>query len=538
MTASGFEGLAPLLRLQRMRLAGTLRNGLRSLKRPKRLLLVLLGLSMVSLFVFINARSHDGGNPILSGDGSSLMLSLFLTLFVGTTVVGAMVHGTMLFSPAEVQFLFPGPVGSRALICAQLLSAGTKAFSGALVFTIFLKPQGVEAWRVLLGYQLVFSALVALGMWVDLMHMRLQPLERKRRGWVTGIGLALALTGVAAATAARDGGWSVDALRWVGLPGRLFAGLISAPDRATALLCLAGSVGVVAGLALACLYWKAPVRAGALHSSERRRAALDRLSKGGPFAEKVQRSTSGRLLPMLPRWGGAGAHAWRQLSSLRRRRKAFGLLIMVPLIAAVSMTLVGDRPRPELGAAMAIFLLMLLGPFYVQCDFRSDHGSLAWLRSLPTSASALAAGQLIASAIVVSGLQLIMGGWGVLLTNRERLPYWVGGLALLPVFNMILLAVENAVWLVHPTRLDYRNGPPGALEIVRMYGVFLAKAVILCVTVGLALLPGFGVHLLTGSPSAAIATAALSLLLETALLVVIVGRLFRWVDPSRDLADD
>lgn len=538
MTATGFEGLRPLLHLQKRRFVGRMRDGITSLKRPKRLLLVLLGLALVTLFV-VGSASNDGkDNPFLAADRAETVMALFLTFFVLTTLVSSVAHGTMAFSPAEVQFLFPAPIGGRALICSHLLAAGTKAFTGALIFTLFLKPQGSGAWRVLLGYLLVFDTLVVLGLLVDLAHMHLEPLKRKRRAWVVGGGLLALAAMVIAATAAHDDKFSLETLRHVGLPGWLFAGILTADETSVALAHLAATLALTGGLTLACLSWKHPVRAGALHTSERMKAALERMGKGGAIPEKIREKTDGRLLPMLPRWGGAGAHVWRQLSALRRRRKAFLLLIFVPLLSATMATLAGDEPRPELGAFMAVVMLGILGPFYVQCDFRADHECLAWLRSFPTSATALAAGQLLASAFVVTGLQLVMGGWGVFLAPPERTLTWIVGLISLPVFNLIMLSVENAVFLVHPVRLDYRKGPPGALEIVRMYGVFLAKAVIMVLVLGMAALPSVGVFLATRSLGAAYAVGAVAFLLETALLVVIVGRLFRWVDPTRDLPGD
>lgn len=538
MSSDDYAGLGALLHLSRVRALGRVRHGMRSLRSPKRLALVLLGLTLVGFFVAASMQGDRGANPAFRDGRSDLMISLMLTFFLATTALAAVANGVMAFSPAEVQFLFPGPVGRKALVASQLISTAAKALSGAIIFSLVLNPGDSSAWRVIAGYFLVFCTLGLLGVAVDLRHMQLLPAQRKRRALLLGIGAALILAGVVAATLAEDGKPSLQMLRHALWPGRLFAGILVASETSVALMHLGGTLALALVLGALCLTGDHAVRAGALATSDRVRVMLERMGKGGPIPETVKERTSGKLLPMLPRWGGAGVHVWRQLSALRRRRKSFILMLFVVLIAVTTSALAGSRPRPEVGAMVAIVMLAIMGPFYVQCDFRADHDALAWLRSLPTSATTLAAGQLLASTFVLTALQLLLGGWGVFVAEPSHLPIWAFALLALPALNMVVLAVENAAWLIYPVRLDYSKGPPGALEIIRLYGVFIAKAVVLVVVLGMAVLPGAGVGWATGMVPAGLATGFVALHLEVALLVVIVGRLFRWVDPSRDLSAD
>ena len=541
MSRDGFAGLGALMLLARLRLRGRLREALRGLRNPKKAAVMLLGLALVTLFLWASSLGdRGGGNPMFRAEHGRLLLGAFLTFFLLSTSVASIANGAMLFSPAEVGMLFPAPVSSRALIVGHVLSSSTKAFTGALAFTLFLRPGGGTAWyRVLAVYTLVFITLSALAVVIDLHHMHFTAAVRRRRALVWGLALAVSLVGTVLATRAVDGRWSAEVIRHVGLPGSVYASLLSDDAAGGSLLPrLGAALGLLALLLARALSWAGPVRPGALNTSDRVQRTLKRFRRGGPIPETARESTDGRVLPMLPRWGGAGVHVWRQLSALRRKRKAFGLLIGFSIFMAATMSLAGGEPRPALGAIMAMGMLMFMGPFYVQCDFRADLDTLPWLRSLPCSATTLAAGQILASTLVLTGLQYLLGGWGVFFAEPGQLPFWVVGLLALPVLNLVVLAVENGLFLLHPVRLDYSKGPPGASQVVRLYGAFLLKAIVLGSVLGLAALAGVGVGWAANSPLAGLIVALIALVLETAMLVVIVGRIFRSVDPGRGVAPD
>lgn len=529
----GFSGLGALRRLARLRFRAWAREHRRGLKRPRRKLLWIVGLGLVALMVFVQGRDQDEPQTLSQGD----LPAAFLTVFVLSTVLAAVGSGSLVFSPAEVHFLFPGPVGSRALIASHLISASVKSLTGALTFAVFFPTGDSGLPRRAGAYTLLFVTLVLLGVWVDLLHMHLDPADRRRRAWRWTAATLLLLGAGFLATAAADGAITRQAVRHLVLPGALFAGLLTAPAD-QALGHLAGTLALAGLLTAACLTWRGDIRPGALANSERFQRFMERVGKQGLFVEGTEARTSGRVLPMLPRWGGAGCHAWRQLSSLRRKRKALTMLILFPALMGGFLGFVKDGAQPEAGAAAMIAMLAFVGPMYVQCDFRADHGTLAWLRSLPTSATALALGQLMASSAVVTALQWLMGGWGVFFAAPEQRLLWLVALAGLPALNVVLLAVENGAWLLKPYQLDFRRGPPGALEVLRLYGLMLAKFVALGVVLGLGALPATLVTWLTGSPLAGALLGLATLVAEAVLLVGIVGRLFRAVDVGEELAQD
>jgi hypothetical protein len=530
MSQTGWEGLGSLVLLARLSLRGRVRHLWRSLRQPKRLALVIVGFGLVALFMF--AQTQGGGNPIFAGDQSAFVLPVFLSFFFASTTISAMANGTLVFTPPEVQFLFPAPIGTRALLLSRIASSSFKSASAAVIFTLFLRPAGVPAWRTLLGYLLVFETLVLLSIAVDLVYLG-APCKIRRRhamGWTLTLLVAVGCSLLIARQMA--GAWSTDVFGTVGFLARPWAGVLTAIEPAAD---LAICFGVLIVLLWRILGFARPIREQAGATSEFMQEKLKRMSKGFVIPDRPRRETSGKLLPLLPHWGGAGPHIWRQLSVLRRKGLAYGMLIAFTVLIGGVITFVGPGFRPSAGAGAMLGMLLITGPMYVTCDFRSDYDNLAWLRSLPSSSTALAAGQILASALVLYGLQLLLTAWIVVVAPAEQRLWWVVALVLLPFLNILQLCVENGAYLLYPFRLDYTRGPPGAVEMARMYALMLAKLVALLLALTMAALPGLGVGWFLKSPEAGMAVSALALVLETCLMVTLVGRLFLRVDPSRDL---
>jgi hypothetical protein len=240
---------------------------------------------------------------------------------------------------------------------------------------------------------------------------------------------------------------------------------------------------------------------------------------------------------MLPRWGGAGVHAWRQLSSLSRRRKSYMLLLVFSVFTGIGVGISSWDEMPELMAGMMVGMLCFAGPLYVQCDFRSDYDCLSYLRTLPTSPAALAAGQVLASVIVIYAFQLLLGTWVFAVIEPSRIPVWIFLFLTLPLLNALQLCIENGAFLLYPYRLDYTRGPPGAMQIARMYALLLVKMLALIVSVACVGLPAYLIVAYLHMWVVAAIVAWLLLAFEVVMLVWLVGRIFTRIDPSRDLRD-
>jgi hypothetical protein len=144
-------------------------------------------------------------------------------------------------------------------------------------------------------------------------------------------------------------------------------------------------------------------------------------------------------------------------------------------------------------------------------------------------------------------LQILLTGWALFVLPADRLPWAAVAAVALPVFNLLQLSVWNGFHLLYPMRMTAREGsPPGAVQVVRLYLVFIGVFVVLGLATAIA--AAFGV-LGWFAASWAGATAPLTyvlvtgaasftaLCLVTSVCIWCVGRIFLRVDPARDLND-
>lgn len=537
---NSYTGTRALLGLVRLRSAARLRRLRGNLKRPKTLALALLGVVFVAALVASQMLGDRAGHDTFSAFPKVPLLSFFLTVFLVTTVLGAVRQGVMAFSPAEVHFLLPAPVGSRALILAHLLNASLKVLFSSAIFAIFLSPGGGSRLRSLGGYFTIFVVLVALGLVLDLAHGRLPAAARRRRARRLGVALLLVAVAVAALRLPAPDGDVLSALAPLGWPAWPFVQLLVGDDPSQVALGGALAVGALVALLVTAFVMPADVRETARGTSEVVQKRLRQLGTGQWLRDRADGKSRRSLVPMLPRLGGAGPHLRRQLITLSRTRRGLAMLLWMTAVTMGSSIVAGGDALPaEAVAAMGVVMPMLMGSMFLQCDFRGDFGSLAWLRSLPCSATALAAGQMIAGTLVCFALQLVFVAWALIDAPAESVPWILGAVPLLPALVLLQFCVENGAYLIAPQAMPGSNGqPPGAGQLLRFYGLTLLKFAVLVV----ALLPpaaaGGLVAWWSDEPALGLLVGGAVLWLEAALAVALVGRIFLSVDPGRDLARD
>jgi ABC-2 type transport system permease protein len=544
---SGFAGVGALTWLAWLRLRARVRHFVLDLRRPRRLALFLLAAGALAFMALAPGRSAARGRGLASNGVNEL--GAFLLLLPVLSAWTAVRQGVIAFRPEEVHFLFPAPVTSRALLLAHLITTVAKSFTGALMFALFLRPAGAGLLATALGYGLYLLFCVCLQVRIDLACLRWPAAVRRRRARWLLLGMLALFAGAVALARHQDGGiwtgWPV--LRHAVLPVLPFATVIgggalpgSLPYATGLLLVLA----IIGALAAQVLRYRGDVREAAHQASLVQARALEAVRTGRAFTDAPRDEVRGTLLPMLPHLRGAGVHAWRQLTVLLRTRKSYAMLLIMTLAAGASTALSG-RAEPIASAAVMLGVLVFAGPMFVQCDFRSDYDCLPWLRTLPTPPGVLAAGQLMASAIVLYVLELVFAGWSLAACAPGHRLAWLGAWLALPVFNLLQLSVWNGAHLVAPLRPGLEQGAPGAVAVLRMYLVILAILAVLAAACAIAALfaaaPWFGLPLLGVEDRALRGIAAwaagfAALCAVTAVTVWCVGRLFVRVDCSRDLS--
>jgi hypothetical protein len=286
-------------------------------------------------------------------------------------------------------------------------------------------------------------------------------------------------------------------------------------------------------------------------ASERRHERLRRFRTGGMMAASASSGTgNGRRargrVPMLPRLGGAGTIAWRQLSHARRASRGL-LVILVILAATVGPLLIAsaraDRPMdvtiPIIATLAWISILMAS---VLRFDFRADLDAMETLKTLPVRPSAVVWGQLVAPTIVMTFLHWIVIVATILATAETpsavaiRFPLIIAAVIALP-FNLLMFAAENLIFLLAPTRPT--GAGPGDFSLL---GKQIFTLVIRTVGVGaaatLATLISIVAYLLStrlgedAAVSIGTATAFVVLSAEAMAAVPVVGIAFRRFDPS------
>ncbi len=529
--------------LRRLRWRAKRRDFIAGLKRPKRVAGLVLVLGLFGL-ILVGQMLSPKDRAFFAGEDGRMQLALFLTFFPFMSIYVATKQSVIAFRPEEVHFLFPAPLTSAQLLRYHVRSAIFKATTASLFFALFLRPHDIAIPHAFVVYVGLFAMTVLLQVWVDLKQIGRTQEARKTRSRIVG-GLLLGWVVVTAGAAwIQDGGvisWQL--LRHVSLPVRPFMELLRTSDPLGMLPWLALIGAVMFTLAASISRYSGDVREAARDASERTANTLERLQGGKMFQDAPKQHTGGRTLPLFPRWGGAGPHCWRQLNALRRSKKSFVALLFVAGI----MGFTGSRAEslgPEVAALIMAIGIGAIGPIYVQCDFRSDFDSLAWMRSMPASPTAVAWGQILAPTLVLTALQLAVGGWGLFFLRGEQLLVGLAVLVALPLINMLQLIVWNGAFLLFPLRMLQHGGPPNVGKIVRIYLTIGAVFMVIGSSLGLATGLGVGTFFLlswAGLESETPRALAGTLVGFTAVFAMVawgisvLGVLYARLDPNREL---
>jgi hypothetical protein len=483
---------------------------------------------------------------ILTTHAESILGALFTVGVLGSWVLGKP-KPRLVFTEAEVQFLFAAPVARRQVVHHRLMKALLQSGFGAAILTLFFA-------RATTGS----AGALALAIWAALSILELHGIAASfARAWLHGRfeGLRLravqlsAAASIAAALAIAPttpaGGGPGSWLLW---PARLAVRPIVTRGTGPFSLAL-----LVALLLLAAHYAWVLVAAerfedAAVESAERAARRLEAL-RGGATAVVV--GGKGRSAPFrLPRTAGPEiALAWKGLIAISRSLVVrMAAIVVVPVTTAVVIgvfVLIPGEAVPAAVAAgrvaaMGLFLVLLLGPTMTGGGVSGDLSRLDVLRALPVSGARIVLGQALAPALILSVL------WGVLvpaasfllplgLGGFERACTAVGMLVVGPPILLLEVLLQAAVVLALPGWTTAGPGPMAMGQrmlamVVQFVGfplVALPAGLVAALSITVAL-PIVG---WSAIPASAL-LAALVLIGEIALALLVIGRLFEKLDPS------
>jgi putative ABC exporter len=497
-------------------------------------------------------------------------------------VVGAVLWGwvfgverrVLSFTPAEVTFLFSGPVPRRGLVQYKLLRNQLLILFNSLLWTLILARErfGASPWlRALSIWVLLttisFHRLGASFVRTSLLeHGRIALRHRVVSLVVLGAAVIAIVWSVQDALPTLASGWAAGPTTFLDALAEAAAEplprMVLAPFRALIRPLAAHSFAewvraMGPALVLLALHYIWVIRADTAFEEAAAEASLLRArqvsARGGAAALP---NLAHRRLPPLLRlapvgWRG-GALLWKNLLAVVRTRRArnMALAFVVGAVAAAALSLQGDGTVAEIVGWLATTwaaLSLVIGPQWIRNDLRSDLLKLDLLRSYPLPGRSVVAAETAASTLVLTCMQL-----GLLLIAYIafigvpdldppldlRTAVLAAAVVCLPGINFLGMLIHNGTALLFPAWVHLGSTRPGGVEalgqnmlMIVAYAALLAMAL----AAPAAIAAGLGI-LLEGSlgwwaavPAALVLQVGIAA--ESVVLVRRLGRVFERMEP-------
>jgi ABC-2 type transport system permease protein len=522
-------------------LVNRVRARVRRLREPR----YAIGLAVGALYFYFvvfgrpgRGRGHGATVSVASLPGSTgplvALASVLLFVLVAMAWVWPSSSKAIVFTRAEVQFLFQAPLTRRQLLHYKLIRSQTASLLVSLILTVFFRPGTfMAAWTAITGIWLLFGILNLhlIGVALARTSLAQHGLSGLRRQWfpiavivaaIGVIGLAIVSNGAQLSTL-ETGRQVLGELERVLTTG--VAGWALWPTRAVVRLPLAASTAE---------YWRAlPAALGLLALNYlwvmRSDAAFEEAS-----AEQSEKVVRGRMAPRRARVTAVStpfslavrgrvetAILWKNLILLGRYASLRTLWRVVPMVialAAVASTsrqtgLVSGLSMLALGG---VVLIVLLGPQIVRNDLRQDLAHLALLKTWPVRSAALIRGELLAPAAVLTGLAWIFVMASVLLMTKaptnaaglarlvlNRVSYGIAALLIAPPIIVVQLIVQNGLAVLFPAWVAIGASRARGVEVMgqrllMQAGIWLTLLIAFAPAAVLGAVLAFVIYLATG----------------------------------------
>jgi ABC-2 type transport system permease protein len=548
---------------------------LRQLRSPRYLAALAFGLGYLWLVLVEQRPASTAPRGI-----ETRWVELLAALAVAGTAAWGWVFGVerrvLAFSPAEVTFLFSGPVTRTGLVHYKLLRNQLLILFNSLLWTLILARErfGVSPWLRALSIWILLTTLSFHRLGASfvrtslLEHGRFALRHRVMSLLAVGAVLIAFVWSVRDALPALGQGWSEGAPSFLAaiaeasrrpLLGSLLRPFEIMVRPLTAPTPTAWLRAVGPALLLLVLHYIWVIRSDTAFEEAAAEASLQRakhLAARRSGASLVPRLAHRRLPPFLrlrPLGWPAGAILWKNLLAVVRTRRVRNTVTGLA-VGSVVVTLLSFSSHGAVAEAAGWLattwagLMMIIGPQWVRNDLRGDLLKLDLLRSYPLKGTAIVTAEVAASTLVLTAAQLalLLVAYLALLGNASAEPglkvrsiVLAGALLYLPAINFMGLLIHNAAAVLFPAWVHLGGVRSGGVEVL---GQNMLMVVAFLAVLGLALsVPaalGAGVFLLLGHPAGlwALVPGSAVLLLalagEAMLLVRWLGGVFERTDPA------
>lgn len=513
----------------------------------KRLLFTLAGFCVMGVYVLPRIISGGAKNPF-PPDQLARWLPVALAAFVASRLVIPGAGSVVTFSPAEVDLVMPGPFSRKQLVLYQILYMVGPLLLMSLWMAIFVRGMGSYLRSVMM--------LAVVIQFVQLMNLNVQALRdlAAQRMRLLAITLAAVLVGLLAwgcvqawdallllpkgdsaaffayVNSVRDSAW----VKAVLSPFVPHANLVAAQGLVQSLSWFAVCMGMNIVL-MGSLVVLDSGQVEALVIASQKQA--DKIARAKQSGRARLTAKSARLqVAMLPRWGGAGPIAWRQVVGVYRWGGPV-LLSAVAVFLFAGFYALGYFGQEAVAGFLPIplvFTVFLSG--VLRIDFRGDLDHLAQLKTLPISERLMAVGQLATPVAVLTITQGICIA-GITAGSQSHLGFALAALGLAIPLNTLLLSIDNAVFLFAPTRPNQQAHAAGFDPTVlgRTMLLTIVKLLVLAAVAIAVGGPGFLIYWWTKSIPLAMATGGVIMTALMPVGVIVVAESFRKFDPATDM---
>jgi ABC-2 type transport system permease protein len=584
--------ISALLYLQWRSAVNRFRSRLKRLKQPKYLVAALAGGAYFWFFMLrfwlmpgkprpgadlVGAQAFQMPVESLAGMGAAVLFVIVLLAWVFPHERAALI-----FSEAEIAFLFPAPLSRRGLLHYKLARS-----QFAILFTTLLLTLFSGRWRAGPGQALI----AVLGWWVILATLNLHflgasltrtlLLDRGVSNWLRRA-LVLLVAGGIVTTIVLWARRSLPALDlneingladftkylntllaagpapYLLLPFRVALRPFLAPDFAQFLLALGPALLLLALHYVWVIRTNVAFEEASVTASEKLAARITaiRAGKGAGLKPMKRKRDPFRLAPTgLPPL----ALLWKNLISAGQMfsTRLWLFLLWMVIVMGVAFSALGrgeGRAWPAVVGGILIGLLamsFLMGPNLIRVDLRQDLGVADLLKAYPLRGWQVVLGEMLAPVAILTALQALLIVAIVILFTPEpkAFPFWsrcacgLGMAILAPVLNFASLLIPNAAVVLLPGWMPRGKDRPQGIEatgqaLIMVFGQLLVLLLALLPAVGL----GVGIFFLgklvvpwpLAVPPAALAAATV-LAAESGLGVWLMGKFFERMDVSAEL---
>lgn len=450
---------APLWKLLWLRVRGFVRRMTRGLYSVKGVIFGVAGIALVGMW-FVSFLPALIMTPRSDPERVREFFAPVMLLLTVSMAFGGAGGKAIRFSPPEVDMLFPGPFSRRQLLRYKIVVSALGTLLTALVMSLVLLRHARSWPAAFLGSYLTFLFIQQFSMIVAI--LRTTAARAAMRGRARVVLLSIAVIVVAAIV------WGVRSVPTDDFPRTLaairdspithvilapfdvFARIFTAPIAGwTLLLWALAGIAMNVGLTLIILRLDAAfleIEVGV--GRERHDRLQERMRRGwaGPVRGRWLR------LPRLPRLGGIGSIARRQMITAARR--SWGLIIVLLGVAVAGGFVVRNVDDVDMLLPVTIGVMIyasILMTAMVRFDFRTELDHIEWLKSLPIPGWRVTVGELVVPVLLITFVQSVAAA-GLLL----MVPNAPWALVLVPVFalvvNLAWIAMENAFFLLYPVR--------------------------------------------------------------------------------------